>query len=298
MRRSILLVAALLLVIGAGRAFAWSFALCGDSRDDKDDIFPQILAAVDRSGMEFLIHTGDMVARDSASEWARFREATSSFRKPLHPVIGNHELYGGGTREKFAQRFGLPGSSYSFTHRDAHFAIVDNAGGEMPDRTLAWLDRDLAAHPRGTDGIAYLIVAMHTPPDTGMTRPHGTRRDYEGQSARLLEILKKHGVDAVLSGHEHMQHVERWEGILLVVSGGAGAPLVPLQRYGFYRIDLENGSVRETFRPIDPRPRGGHSFPSSPGDRVSPRDAVRSVPAPPPPPELPPPSSPSRAAAV
>jgi predicted phosphodiesterase len=252
MRRSTLLFAALLLLVGAGRVFAWSFAVCGDSRDDRNGIFPQILAAVDNSDMELLVHTGDMVGRDSERDWSRFREVTASFRKPLKPVIGNHELYGGGTREKFAKRLGLPGSSYSFTYKDAHFAIVDNAGGAMPDDVLAWLDRDLAAHPKGKDGVAFLIVAMHTPPETRLIRPHGTGLDYEEQSAELLAILKKHDADAVLAGHEHLQHVENWGGVLLVVSGGAGAPLVPLQRYGFYRIDLERGAVRETFRPIMP----------------------------------------------
>ena len=242
----------LLVLLWAGHAFAWSFAVCGDSRDDRDGIFPQILSAVDNSDMEFLLHTGDMVNKDSPGEWNLYRDATARFRKPLYVVIGNHEFYGGGTPEKFAERFGLPGASWSFTHKDAHFAIVDNAKGTFPDNTLAWLDRDLAAHPKGKDGITTLIVAMHIPPGPGGIRPHGTRYDYEERSAKLLAILKRHGVAAVLSGHEHMQYVEDWEGVLLLISGGAGAPLAPFQRYGYYRIDLENGKVQETFRPVKP----------------------------------------------
>ena len=93
---------------------------------------------------------------------------------------------------------------------------------------------------------------MHVPPDTERIRPHGTRHDYEERSAKLLAILKRHGVNAVLSGHEHMQYVEDWEGVLLLISGGAGAPMVPFQKYGFYRIDVENGRVRETFQRIRP----------------------------------------------
>lgn len=252
MRRTIFLIALLSALLWAANAFGWAFAVCGDSRDDKDGIFPQILSAVDNSDMEFLLHTGDMVNMDSPGEWDLYREATARFRKPLRVVIGNHELYGGGTPEKFAERFGLPGSSWSFTHKDAHFAIVDNAKGTFPDDTLAWLDRDLAAHPKGKGGITTLVVAMHIPPDTDGTKPHGTRFDYEERSAMLLAILKRHGVDAVLSGHEHMQHVEDWEGVLLLVSGGAGAKLAPFQRYGYYRIDVENGRVTETFKRVRP----------------------------------------------
>ncbi len=250
--RKLILLVLLVTLPWAGHAFAWSFAVCGDSRDDRDRIFPQILSAVENSDMEFLLHTGDMVNRESPGEWDAYREATASFRKPLRVVIGNHELYGGGTAERFAERFGLPGSSWSFNHKDAHFAIVDNAKGTFPDDTLAWLDRDLAAHPKGRGGITTLIVAMHVPPASEGIRPHGTRFDYGERSAKLLSILKRHEVDAVLSGHEHMQHVEDWEGILLLVSGGAGAPMVPFQRYGFYRIDVGNGRVRETFEPIRP----------------------------------------------
>jgi len=192
-----------------------------------------------------------MVNRDAPGEWDLYREATARFHKPLRVVIGNHELYGGGAPEKFAERFGLPGTSWSFTHKDAHFAVVDNAKGTFPDKTLAWLDRDLAAHPKGKDGVTTLIVAMHIPPGTNGIRPHGTRYDYEERSARLLTILKRHGVDAVVSGHEHMQHVEDWEGVMVLISGGAGAPMVPFQRYGFYRIDVENGRVRESFQRVN-----------------------------------------------
>jgi 3',5'-cyclic AMP phosphodiesterase CpdA len=265
MRNKSVLCTFLVTLLWAAHAFGWSFAVCGDSRDDRDGIFPQILSAVENSDMEFLLHTGDMVNMDSPAEWDLYREATARFRKPLRVVIGNHEIYGGGTARKFAERFGLPGSSWSFTHKDAHFAIVDNAKGTFPDDTLAWLDRDLAAHPKGKGGITTLVVAMHIPPETVGTKPHGTRSDYEEKSAALLEILKRHGVDAVLSGHEHMQHVEDWEGILLLVSGGAGAPLAPFQRYGFYRIDVGNGRVRETFKQVRPDKRtragAGHSSP-------------------------------------
>ena len=219
MRKTRICGLVLVTLLWAGNAFAWSFAVCGDSRDDKDGIFPQILSAVDNSDMEFLLHTGDMVNMDTPGEWDLYREATARFRKPLRVVIGNHELYGRGT---------------------------------FADDTLAGLDRDLAAHPKGTGGITTLIVAMHIPPSTEWIRPHGTRSGYEEQSARLLAILKRHGADAVVSGHEHMQYVEDWEGVLVLISGGAGAPLAPFQKYGYYRIDVENGTVRESFQHVRP----------------------------------------------
>lgn len=209
-------------------------------------MFPRILAAVEQSDMEFLIHTGDLERPGGGRSWQRFRERTAGFSKPLHVVIGNHELRGG-TREEFTQFFGLPGASYSFDHRDAHFAVADNSGGSFSAEVLRWLDDDLARHPRGKDGIAYLIVAMHYPPRTDGIFPHGTGRNYEVQSASLLTILRRHRVDLLLASHEHLQQVEEWGGIKVIVSGGAGAPMYPFQRHGFYRIRLEKGAVREEF---------------------------------------------------
>lgn len=253
MRRIFMLPAVLSALLWAGAAFGWSFAVTGDSHGEGEGTFPAILSAVERSDMEFLIHTGDMVERDDARDWRRFREMTAPFGKPIHPVAGNHDGRGPEARKRFAKRFGLPGTEYSFTRRDARFAVLDNSGGSISDRSLARLDRDLAAHPKGEGGIGFLIVAMHIPPDTGSLRPHGTRPGYDAQSGKLLAVLQKHGVDAVLAGHEHMIHSEDWDGILLVVSSAARVPLLPLQRRGFFRIDLEGGRVREEFLQVDPR---------------------------------------------
>ena len=93
----------------ARAADAWSFAFTSDSHNDKTGVFARILAAVDNSDMEFLVHGGDMVNRNSREEWGRFLRATARFRKPLYPVIGNHERDGKDARERFAERFGLPG---------------------------------------------------------------------------------------------------------------------------------------------------------------------------------------------
>jgi 3',5'-cyclic AMP phosphodiesterase CpdA len=246
------------VLLWAGQAFAWAFAVCGDSRDDKNGIFPQILSAVDASDMEFLLHTGDLVTNGTDVEWEAFGGVTAAFRKPLRVAVGNHDVRRG-TRDGFAQRFGLPETNYSFRHKDAHFAIVDNAGGALSDNTLAWLDRDLAAHTVGTDCVSVIVVAMHVPPRTAGITPHGVKRDYEEQSAKLLGILKRHRVELVLSSHEHMHHDEDWEGVRVIVSGGAGAPLVPFQRYGYYRIDVDGGRIRGTFLPVR---GGGHSSPT------------------------------------
>lgn len=250
---SALLLAAMLWT---SAAFGWSFGVCGDSRNDRNGVFPRILAAVRDSDMEFLLHTGDLERPGGIRSWEAFKEKTADFPKPLHVVIGNHEIHGG-TREEFARFFGLRSASYGFTHRNVRFLVLDNADGTLPGPLLKWLERELAAHPKGKDGIDRIVVAMHFPPQTDSIFPHGTKSGYGEQSVRLLKILLKGKVDLVLCSHEHMQMVDDWSGIKVIVSGGAGAPVIPFQKYGFYRIDVTAKGIRETFHRIPktaPRP--------------------------------------------
>jgi len=246
-RGGVLLTLALLFWTTA--AFGWSFGVCGDSRDDRNGVFPRIPAAVRDSDMEFLLHTGDLERPGGTKSWEGFKAKTADFPKPLYVAIGNHEL-GGGTREEFARFFGLRSTSYGFTNKETRFIVLDNAGGALPDSLLDWLNRELAAHPKEKNGIDRLVVAMHFPPQTDSIFPHGTKSGYGDQSVKLLKILLRHKVDLILCSHEHMHAVDDWGGIKVIVSGGAGAPLVPFHKYGFYRIDVTRDGFRETFLPI------------------------------------------------
>ncbi len=230
----------------ASAAFGWSFGLVGDTRDDKHGVFPRILAAVADSDMEFLVHTGDLERPGGTKSWETFRGRIKGFPKPLYVVMGNHETRGGDAAE-FAKFFGLPGTSYSFTHKNAHFIVLDNSRGRFPKGALDWLDKELARYPKKKNGTRFLVVAMHAPPMTDSLTPHGMDRRYSEQSRKLVEILTRHKVDLIVCSHEHMHVVDDWNGIKVIVSGGGGAPMFPFQQYGFYRVDLaEDGAVRET----------------------------------------------------
>ncbi|HEY3489332.1 MAG TPA: metallophosphoesterase [Candidatus Deferrimicrobiaceae bacterium] len=245
-------LALVVLLYASGSAFGWSFAVCGDSRNDKHGILRKILAEVEKSPMEFLIHTGDLEYAGGEKPWTEFKEKTKGFSKPLYYAIGNHELHGGGTREGFVRFFGLPGTNYGFDHRDAHVAILDTGNWKLADNAIDWLDHDLATHPKGKNGIRHLIVAMHVPPRTDNISPHGTPDNYDAISAHLQGVLKRHGVSLVLCSHEHMHQVDDWNGIKVIVSGGAGAPMMFFQQYGYYEIDLTGDVPREIFHAVKP----------------------------------------------
>jgi 3',5'-cyclic AMP phosphodiesterase CpdA len=240
-------VAFLLAALWAGSAFGWAFGVCGDSRDDKYGVLPRILSAVEKSDMEFLIHTGDLENQPGPEPWKTFNDRTSEFPKPLHLVIGNHEVGRGFRGADFAAFFGLPDTSYAFRHNDAYFIILDNAEGLVRPSTFEWLERKLDENPKGKGGTAHIFVAMHIPPLAEGVYAHGVKTGYDKQSARLLTLLRRHGVDLLLCSHEHIQRVYELGGLKVIVSGGAGAPMMPFQSFGFYRIDLSEGKVKESF---------------------------------------------------
>src|SRR3970040_1202328 len=62
----------LVLLLWGHGAFGWSFGVCGDSRDDNNGVLPRILAAVETSDMEFLIHTGDLAPPPKGTTGIRY----------------------------------------------------------------------------------------------------------------------------------------------------------------------------------------------------------------------------------
>jgi len=147
-------------------------------------------------------------------------------RVPVYSAIGNHDdasAHG----QAFHDAFVLPGNErwYAFDLGDVHFVVLDTT--QIGAAQAAWLEADLATASR-----RFTIVLAHHPPYTAARR--GPSRSFQ---RTFVPILARHGVDLVLSGHEH--HYERsqpLDGVVYVVSGGGGARLTPVGRAGHTRV--------------------------------------------------------------
>lgn len=160
------------------------------------------------------------------------------FLEPLGPMIeagvrfeiavGNHdgELFLGDERLEEVERtldlLGTPARYYQTSHGPVDFFYLDSVAMVRRDaaalRQVAWLDAALTGA-----GSTWRIVCLHHPVhSSGRHGPHPVLRE-------LLEpVLVRHGVDLVLSGHDH--HYERTvpiDGVTYVVSG-AGCKLTPV----------------------------------------------------------------------
>lgn len=244
----------------------------------------------------FVVHLGDMVAGDGRypSHWTRFLEEYGSGeqsllrRTPVLPTIGNHEV--------------ANDTSYGWPNYDAVFdydrfyvvdlphaalivmdsnRLVDMAHQVDEDRQEhifrqwfvgdadsgpSWLERVLAAR----SDRPFKIVAIHHPLLTLSFHDKDWYSEGNGPALpakrkALLETLREHGVQLVLSGHEHLYEHNRLryeadgetQGLHQIISSGGGAVVRPpgptasrtnrLDRYHEQGIDLEPVTHRSVY---------------------------------------------------
>ncbi len=204
------------------------FAVYGDDRSDPV-AHSMIVRAIGQTRADFLLNTGDIVEDGaSAADWQSFFqiEAPLLRERPLLLSIGNHELYDDESGSNFARYFGYPDATgaprpYGTVRiGDARFfflnAMHDWSAGEERD----WLERELA-HADDEAGLVWRIAVVHHGPWS--SGPHGGSQRLV--SAHVPDLLARHKVDLLLSGHDHIYERGDSGTMKYIVSGGGGAPL-------------------------------------------------------------------------
>jgi len=216
----------------------FAFAVCGDNRDG-DYIYSQLLSLVMADQSAFLINNGDLVPYGFALFYEHFRQLMAPFQKPFYPVPGNHDLFFG-SLDNFLQYSGAPAGHYSLDYGSVHFTIVNSSLGDLDAPELAWLEADLAATRQPVK-----MVFLHHPPFD----PHGGDHILGRGAAELMALAVKYQVRYVIAGHIHGYAREVRDGVIYLISGGAGAPLYyPPDDGGFYhyvRLTVNGTDVSE-----------------------------------------------------
>ena len=133
-------------------------------------------------------------------------------------TLGNHDVRVDGGRYEFDE-LGMPRARYRRSVGNVDFFLLNsNAAGSLKQRD--WLRTKLAA-----SAARWQIVAFH--------HPAYTCGGYLGNSAvlsRWVPLFERHGVDLVLSGHDHnYQRFKEHRGVRYVVHGGGGARLYSIR---------------------------------------------------------------------
>lgn len=232
-------LAVLLLV---SQAFAYSFVVFGDNQGNYK-VFGDLIAKVkSEKGLSFIVSVGDLVPYGELEHYQKARRMIGLLNLPFYQAMGNHDGVKGGWRY-FLDYFGR--FYYSFDYQGDRFIFLNNAFKESFDREqFAWLKQEL-----GREGARYTFVFMHKP----VFDPSEIYKDHVMSSRAVNEELErlfaKYHVARVFAGHIHGFAKTERDGVIYIVSGGAGGRLhLPPEFGGFYhyvRVDVDGNKISD-----------------------------------------------------
>jgi hypothetical protein len=218
----------------AGEGDRFTFCVYGDTRTD-DEAHGRTIEHVLRLKPDFVVHTGDLVAKGNEEEqWETFFEISGPLleRVAFYPAKGNHD----GDSEAFAKRFTLPpGTSgpkpyYAFDKGQSHFVVLDSTQDYSPGSQMhTWLVGDLEENE-----LPLVFVFQHHPLYAAvMRRDKDTGElfagpDNAGLISALHQLFVDQGVSAVWTGHYHHYYRTERGGVSYITTAGGGAPLYPI----------------------------------------------------------------------
>jgi 3',5'-cyclic AMP phosphodiesterase CpdA len=204
------------------------FLAYGDNRTDESAHAAVVRAMMARTS-DFIVHTGDFVEHGGMPGlWQRWFdiEAPLVSSRCVFATIGNHELadkeaiyflrYFGATTPT-GDPLAAPILHRTFRWGYLRFFVLGGFGDLATEKK--WLDDELDKSDH-EPGIAFRIAVTHHGPWS--SGPHGRNRNLH--DAGIVSSLRKHRVDLILSGHDHIYERGDADGLPYVVTGGAGAP--------------------------------------------------------------------------
>ncbi len=177
---------------------------------------------------DLVIITGDITCDGELDEAERAAAILEELQYPYYIVPGNHD-----DRDTLWSVFGeraCPGESKNFINYvvdgyDLRLIGMDSSiptapGGEMCDRRIAWLEKQLAIKPTKPT-----IIFMHHPPaNCGVLE---TDEDGFIGSDTLGNVVAQHtNIKAVLCGHIHTLTHQGWCGTVISTAPSMGLQLV------------------------------------------------------------------------
>jgi calcineurin-like phosphoesterase family protein len=163
----------------------------------------RVYQAIARLTPGFVLHCGDITDTGLAGEYERYEQAVpAALRGRIWHVPGNHDVRWDPTaRGRYREHFGA--APFSFDAGGVHVIGFDPTQlllepGHCGTAGLEWLDRDLAAAARPA------VLFQHF--------PVGAEHDYIDDQSALLEVIARHNVRALVTGHVHRETVSPLDG--------------------------------------------------------------------------------------
>lgn len=198
----------------------------------------EVIRKIAGEAPDLVLHSGDLVFNGAdGGSWRQFDDEHRLWRErgiPFYPILGNHEYFADNEAPAghFFPRFPLLGDRmwYDVRQGPVLFLMLNSNFYRLTEEEIAaqdrWLDGQLES-ARADETVRAVVVVCHHPPYTNAIFTTGNRNVENHFVARIHGHPK---VKALFAGHVHSYERFLMDGILYVVSGGGGAPLVPLQQ--------------------------------------------------------------------
>ena len=225
------------------------------------EVLDALVADMQAQSPDHIAVTGDLVNLALEAEFAPAQAWLKSVGEPhgVTAIPGNHDAYVRRTRHRFVESFGdylsgdeTSGDAFPFLRRRGPVALIGlssavptpllMATGTLGRGQREALERTLITLA-GED--AFRVLLVHHPLRSD-SRPKRLT-----DSAPLLALLKKHGVDLILHGHDHV-HSSMWfdgpNGRIPSIGVPAASALArgrhPAAAYNLYEIERDGNAWR------------------------------------------------------
>ena len=238
----------------------------------KRDVLDSLVSDMQAQGPDHIAVTGDLVNLALEAEFAQATAWLETVGTPDRVTVipGNHDAYVRATQHRFAQAWASYLSGDQAQNRGAGFPFLRRRGAMVligvssavptpPLMATGWLGRSqLAALERMLSqlaaGQAFRVLLIHHPLRSGSRIKRLT------DAPELLALLKLHGVEMVLHGHDHV-HSTIWidgpNGVIPVVGVPSASALAhgryPAAAYNLFSV-LHDGAAwrcEQTVRGVD-----------------------------------------------
>ena len=225
------------------------------------EVLDALVADMQAQSPDHIAVTGDLVNLALEAEFAPAHAWLKSVGEPhlVTTIPGNHDAYVRKTRHRFVESFGdylsgdeATGNAFPFLRRRGPIALIGLSSAVptpplMATGTLGRGQRDalerVLTNLAGED--AFRVLLVHHPLRSD-SRPKRLT-----DSKPLLALLKKHGVDLVLHGHDHV-HSTMWfdgpDGKIPSIGVPAASALArgrhPAAAYNLYEIERDGNGWR------------------------------------------------------
>src|SRR5215210_1155773 len=207
------------------------FAVIGDTgTGDRHqiDVANQLTAYRAKFQFQMVVMLGDnLYSGDAPKDYRKAFEvpykALLDAGVKFYATLGNHD----NPNERLYKPFNMNGERfYSFKPPGSSVRFFSLDSNYVDDKQLAWLDKELAA-----SGSDWKIMFFHHP----LYSSGGTHGSAERQRELLEPVFLKHGVNVVLSGHEHFyERIKPQKGIAYFIVGSSAK----LRRGDLTKTDL------------------------------------------------------------